>query len=107
MVALTAALSGLSPFELALIESKSEEIQPTLFRALPESLALQTFDYLPIAIQRKLLQTMPTMQAASLLRSLSPDDRTQFIQDLPREIIDELVLLQLLLKRNCLSSFIR
>lgn len=90
--AITAALSELSPFELAsLIERKSEEIQPTIFRALPEPLASQTFDFLPIAIQRKLLQTMPTMQAASLLRSLSPDDRTQFLQDLPREVVDELV----------------
>lgn len=31
------------------------------------------------------------MQAAALLKDLSPDDRTNFLQELPRDIIDELI----------------
>ncbi len=90
--ALTEALNALSPFELAeLIANKSEEDQSVLFRTLSPSVALQTFDFLPIHTQRKLLHRIPTMQAAALLKALSPDDRTSFLQDLPRNVIDELV----------------
>lgn len=90
--ALTEALNALSPFELAdLIVKKSEDSQSVLFSALFPSLALQTFDFLPIYVQRNLLHNMPEMQAAALLKALSPDDRTSFLQDLPRGVIDELV----------------
>lgn len=90
--ALTEALNALSPFELAdLIVSKSEEDQVVLFRALSSSTALKTFEYFPTYIQSRLLQKIPTMQAAALLSSLSPDDRTNFLQDLPRDVIDEFV----------------
>lgn len=90
--ALTEALNPLSPFELAeLICNKQEEDQSVLFRTLSENVAIETFDYLPTQTQRKLLQKMPTMQAAYLLKALSPDDRTSFLQELPRDVIDELV----------------
>jgi magnesium transporter len=90
--ALTEALNALSPFELAeLIANKSEEDQSVIFRALSPSVSLQTFEFLPAHIQRRLLHRMPTMQAAALLKALSPDDRTNFLQDLPRDIVDELI----------------
>lgn len=92
--ALTEALSTLSPFELsALISSKSQEKQSVIFRALLPPLDLQTFDLLPTHTQRSLLHRMPTMQAAALLKALSPDDRTSFLQDLPKDVIDQLVTL--------------
>lgn len=90
--ALRERLNALSPFELAdLIANKSEEDQSVLFRVLSSSVALHTFEFLPTHIQRRLLHNIPTMQAAALLSSLSPDDRTSFLQVLPRQIIDELV----------------
>jgi len=90
--ALTERLNALSPFEIAdLIVNMSEDNQAILFRALSSSAALQTFEFLPPYIQRKLLHRMPTMQAVTLLNSLSPDDRTSFLQDLPRDVIDEFV----------------
>lgn len=86
------ALLNLSPFEIAdLIETKSEDYQSRMFNALPEDYALQTFDYLSGRTQHRLLQLMPTMQVASLLKSIAPDDRTQFLQDLPQHAIDEFV----------------
>ena len=95
--ALSEALNALSPFELAeLIANKQEEDQSVLFRALSQPVALQTFDFLPPQTQRKLLHTMPSMQVASLLKALSHDDRTSFLQELPRGVIDELVKLKLL-----------
>lgn len=90
--ALTEALNALSPFEIAeIIVGKSQEDQAVLFRALSQQIALQTFDFLPTYIQRSLLHKIPTMQAAALLKALSPDDRTSFLQDLPQDVINELV----------------
>lgn len=90
--ALKEALNDLSPFELAeLITNKNEEEQGILFRALSQPIALQTFDFLPTHIQRMLLHRLSTMQAASLLKAMTPDDRTSFLQDLPKDVIDELI----------------
>jgi magnesium transporter len=89
---LTEELNSLSPFELAiLIEKKGEAEQAILFRALTPSIALQTFEFLFPQIQRKLLHSIPTTQAAFILKELSPDDRTSFLQELPRDVVDELV----------------
>jgi len=89
---ITEYLNALSPFELAnLIVKKSNKDQTFLFSTLSPSLASQTFDFFPLHVQRSLLHEMPTMQAAALLKSLSPDDRTSFLQDLPKQVIDELV----------------
>lgn len=86
------ALQELSAFELAeLILSKSDNHQSAIFGALSEQVAVETFEFLPVYSQRRLLHLMPSLQVAHLLKSLSPDDRTLFLQDLPRETIDELV----------------
>lgn len=90
--ALTEALNALSPFELAeIIENKSGEDQCALFKVLTEPLALQTFEFLSAQTQRNVLHEVPSVQAASLLSALTPDDRTSFLQDLPRSVIDALV----------------
>lgn len=90
--ALKESLSVLSPFELAdLIANSAEEDQEVLFGNLPEVVAVETFDFLPPYIQRSLLHSMSVMQTATLLKAFSPDDRTTFLQDLPRNTIDELV----------------
>lgn len=90
--ALSIALKALSPFEIAdLIANKSEEDQEIIFEALLPDTAMQTFDYLSTPLQRKLLSKMPINQAVAFLKELSPDDRTSFLEDLPRSIIDELI----------------
>jgi len=87
--ALAKVLNTLSPFEIAdLIANKSEEDRSLLFSLLSPSLASQTFDYLSLHLQRSLLHTLPTMQAVSLLKDLPPDDRTHFLQELPRGVIE-------------------
>lgn len=90
--ALTEILNSLSPFELAdLMSNKEEEDQTILFKALNPSTALQTFDFLSPKIQQKLLHNIPKTQAAYILKEISPDDRTNFLQELPRDVVDELV----------------
>lgn len=90
--ALREALSNMSPIEIAeLISSKSEEEQSFIFGVLPQAKTLPTFEFLPAPIQRRILHLLPTGQGASLLKELSPDDRTNFLQELPREVIDAYV----------------
>ena len=89
---LTQQLNSLSSFELAdLIASRTPSQQSLLFGVLKPSLAQQTFEFLPLYIQKNLLQSLPTMQAVSLLQTISADDRTSFLQELPRQVVDELV----------------
>lgn len=90
--ALKDALKDHSPFELAtLMANKSNKDQSAIFQALPQPIAIQTFDFLAPQTQRILLKHMPPAQAASFLIALAPDDRTSFLQDLPQDVIDELV----------------
>ena len=92
--ALKKVLKNLPPFEIAaIIRDQSESNQFFIFNTLPFSLALQTFDYLPVHIQRDVLHQAPKNQSIELLKSLSPDDRTNFLQELPRSVVNELVTL--------------
>lgn len=89
---LSQALNALSPFEIAdIMVNKSDEDQAIIFDTLSHPLNVQTFDYLPVKTQQNLLHGMPSTQAAIFLKSLSPDDRTSLLQDLPRTVVDELV----------------
>ncbi len=89
---LTEALSDLSPFEIAdVMTQKTDYEQSLIFNALPPTLKQHTFDYIPVWIQKNILRSMPATEAAALLSSLTPDDRTSFLQEIPREAVDELV----------------
>jgi len=98
--ALTDILNRLSPIELSeIISKKSEQDQSLLFGVLVSKLAIQTFDFLPLHVQKSLLHTMPSSQIAALLVSLAPDDRTSFLQGLPKSVVDELLKLLPLAER--------
>ncbi len=90
--ALGEAVNALSPFEVAdLITRQTEEAQTLIFSVLSPNNALETFEFLPFRIQEHLLRNLPETKAAEILKDLSPDDRTSFLQELPRNVIDELV----------------
>lgn len=90
--ALKEVLNALSPFEIAeLISNKSEKEKAFIFNCLSIDLQVQTFDFLPVRQQKWILQNIHTMQSALLLSSLSPDDRTSFLQELPSEVIEEFI----------------
>ncbi len=73
-------LARLSPEQLA-----------TLFRCASREVAAQTFGYLPLETQRRLMKLLSQEQAAQLLDALPPDDRTAFLQDLPLEVAMQLL----------------
>lgn len=90
--ALEEVLNNLSPFEIADIMShKNEEEQALLFKTLSFSQKKETFDYLPLWTQKNVLLSLPSSEAAKLLGELSPDDRTNFLQIIPEDTVDELV----------------
>jgi magnesium transporter len=90
--AISEALNGLHPFEITeYMEKLPDDKMAIIFRSLSQEKALDTFQYLSTQSQRKLLNSIPTMQATYILKSLSPDNRTRFLQDLPRCVVDELV----------------
>jgi magnesium transporter len=90
--ALTNFFNDLHPFEIAnLIVNRPKEDYPLIFSVLPPEIALETFQYLPFRPQKEVLNSMSSIQATTLLQALPPDDRTNFLQELPREVIDEFV----------------
>lgn len=88
------ACKKLTPIELAdLFQSKNTEEQAFVFNALDPQKAYQTFLYLPVRIQRDLIRAIPPTQAAWVLKELDPGERVEFLEDLSRASIDELVTL--------------
>jgi magnesium transporter len=90
--ALGSALNALTSFEIAdLIAHRVEEDQLLIFRSLSPKLAAETFDYLTVATQKTVLQSLSSERLARMLLDMPPDDRTALLQELPRPIVDEYV----------------
>jgi len=88
--ALTSALGALSGFEIAeLMANRIEEDQAFIFQALPPALAAETFEYLSLRSQKKVLHALSTKALADILEAMAPDDRTALLQELPDAIVDE------------------
>lgn len=85
-------LKTVSPFKIAaLISSSKEYLQSLLFQILDFPLAVEVFDFLSLRIQKRILCAISSTQTANLLKALTPDDRTAFLQDMPRATIHELI----------------
>src|SRR5258708_37270789 len=61
---------------------------------LPYMMVIKTFKVLDISTQREIIKNLPHEQAARILNEIQPDDRTQFLSELPGILVK--VLLQLL-----------
>lgn len=87
---LTLILNELSAFEIAdIISKKSFEDQLLVFNILIPNLAANTFDFLPFRTQKKILHSLPSTKAANMLAEMRPDDRTAFLEELPRPVLNE------------------
>ncbi|HTL67886.1 MAG TPA: magnesium transporter [Lacunisphaera sp.] len=64
-----------------------------LFRGCSKELAAAVFAYLDHNAKHKLLKTLTQPQAAALLNDLSPDDRTEFLNQLPLDLAMQLICL--------------
>src|SRR5215467_11140944 len=53
--------------------------------------AVSTFKILDFPTQKRIMQELPPAKTAELLNALPADDRTSFLEDLPSEVVKELV----------------
>ncbi|MEJ7767506.1 MAG: magnesium transporter, partial [Chitinophagaceae bacterium] len=53
--------------------------------------AASTFKILDFPLQKKIIQELPPFQTAELLNDLPADDRTAFLEELPSEVVKELI----------------
>ncbi|NTW49781.1 MAG: magnesium transporter [Chlorobiales bacterium] len=81
-----------APVDLAeLISDLSENDQAIVFRLLPRQLAAQTFEYLEFDAQENLVHALTKEDLKHILNSMSPDDRTALLEELPGTVVRELL----------------
>jgi magnesium transporter len=86
-VELRNVLVELAPPDLAeLIVDLPPEEKGIIFRILPRSLATEMFEYSPLDVQETLIKALAREQVADILNSMSPDDRTALLEELPAEV---------------------
>jgi magnesium transporter len=89
---LRAALERLPPPEIAeLLADRAIEDQVVVFRVLPRELATDVFEYLEAESQEGLLKAMAQNEVAAILNEMSPDDRTQLLEELPATATQKLL----------------
>lgn len=75
----------------AWIADHEESEQLLIFSSLPEPLAEETFEALPVFLQKRLIEQLPKKEGAHLLTILTPDDRTALLQDCSSRVLEELL----------------
>jgi magnesium transporter len=85
-------LAGLEPPDLAdLIVALGRESEAVVFRLLPRSLSVRTFEHLPVEIQEELIKALGDRAVATILDDMSPDDRTALLEELPGMVTRRLI----------------
>jgi magnesium transporter len=81
---LGAVLDRWPPADLAgIVAAMREDEQPRVFEALSGRVAAETFEYLDLAGQERLLGAFDDTKAAAILDEMAPDDRTALLEELP------------------------
>ena len=70
-------------------ENEDREMEIFLHLSMHRSLAL--FKILEHPTQKRIIKNLPPIKSAELLNEMQPDDRTSFFEDLPNEVVRELV----------------
>ncbi len=85
-------LMEMDPAEIAaLLESVREEHMALAFRLLPKDTAVGVFDHLDSATQHRLLETLANHVAGRLMEAMSPDDRTELLEEVPASVARRLI----------------
>jgi magnesium transporter len=70
-------------------ENEEKEIEIFLHLAMHRALAL--FRILEHPTQKRIIKNLPPIKSAQILNEMEPDDRTSFFEDLPNEVVRELI----------------
>ena len=74
-----------------LISSYPHEKKMAIFNSLSLPKATPTFELLEWGIQKEILDALPSGKAAHILNGLSPDDRTALLEELPSQVVNQLI----------------
>jgi magnesium transporter len=92
LTTLAEVLNSWLPADLAgLVADLPAADRVPLFRALSTSLASEVFEYLDFSHQRSLLRAFTDAESARILDSMSPDDRTALLDELPGDQAERLL----------------
>jgi magnesium transporter len=91
---LRAILCDFPPADVAeIFYDLGPEDEAVLLRLLPNDIAAQVFEYLPLDDQEKTLHALGTEKVAQILNDISPDDRTALLEELPSAATQKLLAL--------------
>lgn len=80
------------PADLAeLLTDLPAEEQVLVFRVLPHQLTADIFEHLDLDTQKSLLLAMGDEHVAKVINEMSPDDRTQLLEELPSGAVTQLL----------------
>lgn len=80
------------PSELAeLINDLPETDRAIVFRILRRDKAAETFEYLDLETQKSFLKGLAQDEVGAILNEMSPDDRTAFLEELPGNVVKQLI----------------
>lgn len=105
---LGAVLNDWLPADLAgVLDGLDEADKVRVLRALRGPLASQVYEYLDLAVQERLLETVPEAESATILEGMSADDRTALLEELPPELAGRLIALLSPEQRTIAESLLR
>lgn len=77
--------------EVADLISEYEDYGVQIISSLSTNRAASTFKILDFPVQKQIIQELPPLKTAELLNALPADDRTAFMEELPVEVVRELI----------------
>jgi magnesium transporter len=77
--------------DVAELLEENEQREMDIFLHLSMHRAISLFKILEHSNQKRIIKNLPPAKSAELLNEMQPDDRTDFLEDLPNEVVRELV----------------
>ncbi len=77
--------------DVAELIDENEDREIDIFMRLSMNRATSVFKILDHPTQKRIIKNLPPTKSAELLNKMEPDDRTSFFEDLPNEVVRELV----------------
>lgn len=90
-VALNDFLDQQNISDVAELIYENEEDETNIFAHLSTHRATSVFKILEHPTQKRIIKNLPPAKSAELLNEMEPDDRTDFFEDLPNEVVRELI----------------
>ncbi|MFA5550733.1 MAG: magnesium transporter [Trueperaceae bacterium] len=73
------------------MEAAPDDVEAVLFRLLDKERAYDTFEYLSVAAQERLLAGLGDREVASIINEMSADDRTALLEEVPGKVTRRLL----------------